>query len=88
LRAGLSFISAAGEDYMDEPMCEDGDNCLYDIGDAAPDTIEPALHIAQQPQHAICATYGIYHRRNCLYYIGNKQCSNVRGCLHKQQAVR
>ena len=39
---------------MDEPMCEDGDNCLYDMGDAAPDTIEPALHIAQQAKGEIC----------------------------------
>jgi hypothetical protein len=42
----------------------------------------------QQPQAAICATYGIYHYRNCPYYIGNKTCSNIRGCLHKRAAVR
>ena len=62
------------------------ETCGVGITTAPLKNVEATPYILQQPQPAICATYGIYHRRNCPYYVGNKQCSNVRGCLHKQQA--
>ena len=57
---------------MDE-YCEEDRDVILDMGEAAQDTKEPALHIPQQPQERHCKDERVHilHRR-----MGRDKCPN------------
>jgi hypothetical protein len=85
-----------------DDWCLHGDNRLLQVawgrireespvlGEESPaqNTMEICHTAPNNRSHAICESYGIYRRKNCRAYIGNKYCGDFGNCIHKRQAVR